>query len=1135
MDASPLRGAREVEVGEREAGPPPRAVLFSRGRFFARNFRHHRRALLHLVAATAVTSAVITGALLVGDSVRGSLVERVLLRLGPIDGVLTGAGYFREGLARDVEQAAAASGARLSGTAAIELLGAASLVGTGTHASDVHVWGVPPTGAIQSPRGRQAALNHILAEALGARAGDSILLSFPRDSAIPAEHALGRRADTSRKLRLDVRVVLGPTDPGADFSLENGQQSVRNVFVPLDLLQRSLEKPGRANRVLLESLPEPSARSSILRSAWALEDAGLRLLVRSEKRRAILEAESLVIPPQVEEVGSQAARAAGFEPRSVMTYLANTIAAHGKEIPYSTVSAVSRLEGAVIEPGTVVLSRWAADDLGAGPGDEVRIRYYALESDQQLAEKEAAFRVARVLPPGGEADDSDWTPEYPGVSDARSLREWDPPFPVDSSRVRKKDEEYWRERRTTPKAFVALEDGRRLWSSRFGGATAIRLDPIGDTSLDAAAAALRAGLLRALDPAAAGLVLAPVKEEALEGARASTDFGGLFVGFSFFLIVASIVLAAMLWRLACERRSRELGTLSACGYGPSILTGLLFREGMVATLAGALVGTAGALGYAAALIYGLRTVWAEAINAPFLALHASASSLCIGLVSTIFIAAVTVVTVAAVMARASPVRLLAGGRGAPTLVRPHGFRAFWPLGLAATALALAVGAIVAGLTGGLEFEPSFFSAGAALLVASLAYFRHVLVRRRGGAGAGRLRGVAALGIRGAARSPGRSLLVVGVLASATFIIISVAAMRRDPESMEPRKSSGNGGFSLVGTTALPLLQSLSTPSGRSALGVSAEAARDLEHSEVFPFRVRPGDEASCLNLHRPRAPRILGATPQFIARGGFAWESSAAQNEAERGNPWLCLEQKLSDGAVPAIGDANSVRWILHSGLLEDIVTTDGLGRTLRLRIVGLLAHGLFQGELVVAEGRFLEAFPSTSGHPWFLFETPPEVDAVALGRALEKDLADSGFSARTTGEILAGYQAVENTYLSTFQVLGGLGLLLGTIGLGVALSRSVDERRGELALLRAVGYSQRDLAGLVFSETAFLLAAGLLAGAVSAVLAAAPAALHRQSTLPWGSLALTLGLIFLTGLTSILMALRAALRAPLIPSLRAE
>jgi hypothetical protein len=242
---------------------------------------------------------------------------------------------------------------------------------------------------------------------------------------------------------------------------------------------------------------------------------------------------------------------------------------------------------------------------------------------------------------------------------------------------------------------------------------------------------LRAGLLRALDPAAAGLVLAPVKEEALEGARASTDFGGLFVGFSFFLIVASIVLAAMLWRLACERRSRELGTLSACGYGPSILTGLLFREGMVATLAGALVGTAGALGYAAALIYGLRTVWAEAINAPFLALHASASSLCIGLVSTIFIAAVTVVTVAAVMARASPVRLLAGGRGAPTLVRPRGFRAFWPLGLAATALALAVGAIVAGLTGGLELEPSFFSAGAALLVASLAYFRHVLVRRRG--------------------------------------------------------------------------------------------------------------------------------------------------------------------------------------------------------------------------------------------------------------------------------------------------------------------------------------------------------------------------------------------------------------------
>ena len=55
----------------------------------------------------------------------------------------------------------------------------------------------------------------------------------------------------------------------------------------------------------------------------------------------------------------------------------------------------------------------------------------------------------------------------------------------------------------------------------------------------------------------------------------------------------------------------------------------------------------------------------------------------------------------------------------------------------------------------------------------------------------------------------------------------------------------------------------------------------------------------------------------------------------------------------------------------------------------------------------------------------------------LETDLADAGFDAERVADRLANFLSVQNTYLSTFQTLGGLGLLLGTVGLGVVMMAS--------------------------------------------------------------------------------------------------
>ncbi len=109
-------------------------------------------------------------------------------------------------------------------------------------------------------------------------------------------------------------------------------------------------------------------------------------------------------------------------------------------------------------------------------------------------------------------------------------------------------------------------------------------------------------------------------------------------------------------------------------------------------------------------------------------------------------------------------------------------------------------------------------------------------------------------------------------------------------------------------------------------------------------------------------------------------------------------------------------------------------------------------------------------------------------------------------------------------------------MGLAAVLLRNVIERRRELALLGAVGYRPAHFLVMVIAENALLLGGGLLAGAVCALLAIAPAAAERGSRLPLTTGgALLLFALLVTGLLSSALAAKAITRAPLLASLRSE
>lgn len=1046
----------------------------------------------------------------------------------------------------------------------------------------------------QAPQSRELFLSDSLARELGTRVGDALVLRVEKPAEIPVESLHSKKEDLGSTLRLTVRETLG-ADALGEFSVQPQQSVVRAVFVPLVLLQKEIDQKDKVNAILvsetLRDAPGPTAQTAktellerILRDRASLEDFGIELRALDDQRALSLQHDSKMIDDSLAEMASRTASGLTLRPSPVLSYLANSISSGRRSIPYSLVTALdeeafeelrrgdmvmrgpgdaetqrqgytktvtgpqSEKESIPVSPSPpvrasdsspIILNEWAADGLGVREGDPVSLEYYLWQEGGHLETKTAQFQLAAVVPIKGIAADRGLIPDYPGITGSENLAEWDPPFPVDLKRIRKEDEDYWDKYRTTPKAFIPLGVGQELWQSRFGKLTSIRFLPTAALPIEEALTAFKRGLRLALDPSAMGILVIPSRAQGLEASRGATDFGEYFLYFSFFLVISALLLTALFFKLGIEQRLREIGLLQAVGFPAAGIRSLFLAEGMVLALIGSLIGLAGAMAYGHLMMLGLRTWWLDAVGTTRLSLHVSPLSLLLGATGGLLAALICVVWTLRRLGKESTRSLLTGtlGRDGETERRGDGRkRRFTSLGVANVLSIFGLLLLAAASLDLVGPVAGFFGSGMLLLVASICYqsgwFRRGSGKSLHGAG---WWPVSRLGFRNATYHPGRSVLCIALIASAAFIIVAVDSFRHRDGAAALDRKSGSGGFPLLADSLLPLVHDPNTPDGREALNLAADdASLPLSGVTFARFRVRPGDDASCLNLYQPRNPRIIAPTADFVRDNRFMFQSSLASSTEEKENPWLLLNREFSDGAVPVIADANSMTYVLHLKLGEDLVLQQG-DHPIRLRLVASLADSVFQSELLMAETHFLRLFREQYGYRFFLIDMTSTGQATAFAAALEDRLSDFGFDVVPTDERLANFHRVENTYLSTFQMLGGLGLILGTLGMAAVLLRNVLERRRELALLRAVGYNSSHFTLMVVAENALLLFCGLVTGTVCALLAIAPVVFSRHAQLPGATLGLLLLAVLTSGLTVSLVATRAALRSPLLAALRAE
>ncbi len=1216
-----------------------------------RSLRFHARTHLGVVLGAAIGSAALIGALIVGDSVRGSLRERALSRLGGIEFAMsTGDRFFLADLTsrlgyKDISAAVALNGTKairfgnvtFGRTAALQLAGTAARQDGRDRANEVSVfgvdlvrwselarnWPISPSAREISPlterlltdcglsppvrdrwmAGELVLLNDSLAKQLGVQAGDEIILRVRKPSQLAQDAVISPKEGTSLALRLTVGPFL-PSNLLADFSLGVSQAAPQSAFLPLDFLARKIEMDGRANLFLngpvLDKLefswwnlkrlslsqwlsrhwpvasinaqannilaswlaPRLWSPASVayrlswlatsLAEHWSIEDAQCTMHLIEQPETAT---GGEFVPPSIELNSSRiflepSVVAAALTPRTglldevtndvalaqfvtngtgVLTYLANLIRDGDHAAPYSMIAAAGgHFLPADMRDNEILLNAWLADDLQAKPGDKIEVSYYAVDSASRLVERTNAFKVRASVPLKGIYADRTLMPEFPGVAKAESTQDWDTGFPL-VYKIREKDEAYWKRYRGTPKAFVTLAAGQAMWSSRFGNLTAIRYEVPANSSPQVCRDLAYRNLLANLHPAELGFHFEPVREQALQAANQSQDFGQLFIGFSIFLVVAALLLMALLFQFSLEQRRAEVGTLLALGWPPKRVRRLLLGEGVVLALIGGVLGAAAGVGYAKAMLWGLTTIWRSAVGTSALHFYASVTTLLIGLLASTVVAVLTIWLTLRKQARQPARELLAGE--ALNQKPATGRVARWiALLTGAAGVAVIAYATARGATANAE---AFFEAGSLLLIAGLASastWLAALERRTHSTEIS----FAGLGVRACARRRQRSLATIALLACGCFVIVSIGAFRLDANQDANKPSSGTGGFALIGQAALPVVQDLNSESGREFFGLNA---KDFTGVVVVPFRVRNGDEASCLNLNRAQKPRLLGVNPALLS-GRFTFAEAAKGLDLKRG--WGLLRSKSREPAtaqadeIPAIGDANSIQWALGKSVGDTLDYTDERGRTFKLRLVGAVANSILQGSLIIDESEFVKRFPSESGYRFFLLDAPRGAIA-GISATLSRALQDVGLELTPAVQRLNAFNAVQNTYLGTFQILGGLGLLLGSAGLGVVVLRNVLERRGELGLLLAVGFRKRALEWLVLAEHGALLGIGLGLGLVAAAIAVLPALLSPARQLPYGSLSVTLGAVLLNGAIWTWLATRVALRGNLLAALRNE
>ena len=810
--------------------------------------KYYRRFYRLVAVAVILMTAVLTGSLLLGDSVRGTLVKRVSERLGNAETVITsGTGFMSETLTKHPLLNHAQGYLLMDG-----------FVSVNQKLLPVYVWGTDADTLLPG----EVIVNEALFDRLSNQ--EDFVLHLPSHNLVPSGSLFVSKSYATQ-MRLHVAGVKS-VENGGNLLLKNEQTIPLNVFINRQHLAERLELEGKVNLILSDAIISEEQ----LAAYWSPELSGIHIQGShlnhpSPSQSFSLTCDALFIPPAIVEKLSTL-----NSPLSTLyfSYFVNELVAGSDTIPYSFVTAVNEWQGEPLSGHDMILSDYAAQRLHVREGDSIRMSYFITKHLKNLDTRAQTLRVKQIVPLSAFMHDSLLKANFPGLTHVEKCTDWDSDLPIDMSSVHPEDEVFWDTYRQTPKAVVSYDAVISDWNNAFGSATAMRFSSMPELRLS---------------PADADVQLFHPRAQGLKGANGGVDFASLFLSLGFFIILAAVLLLKNPLVEMFTQRMDEIQIYRQLGFKNRRIGLILLWEAFAVILFALPWGVIAGVAYSCLTLWLLGNVWSGATHTDGFALHVHSLSIIIGFVGAMLISALVLWFVIRKLLRQEKVH--------PIGQFVNGYYKFaFILSLLLTVFLIVVNFLH------LHSMILFIVCGILWILTWGLFLRHRISSFNSPLSSFTRIHLTWQSIRASFK---QHHLAYWTLALGVFAVFAVGLNRPDFS----QAVQATGGYQYYVDCRVPIQYDLNHPAVRRKL--SLQSLPDSTH--FLGFLRHTLDEASCLNLNQVSTPTVLGVDLADMSLFGLSPRSlSDSVDCSDQANPTCQLyidEEALIWSLMKSVGD----------------------------------------------------------------------------------------------------------------------------------------------------------------------------------------------------------------------------------------
>lgn len=635
------------------------------------------------------------------------------------------------------------------------------------------------------------------------------------------------------------------------------------------------------------------------------------------------------------------------------------------------------------------------------------------------------------------------------------------------------------------------------------------------------------------------IVQAPLENALNQAAQSSQSILTIFLVLGLFSIVAGAMLIVGIFVMLAEERKGEMGMLRAIGMRRRELVYSYYFEGVAYAAGSALAGTVLGVGVGYFLTYLAGFVLAgEGLpqGAILQSFTVSGQSLIIAYVAGFLLTLVTVVAACRRASRLNIVRAIRDIPEPPPAVRTYTFLAYlggalavggvlgylstyhgssdisYPI-LAGAMVLLGVGLVAARFV---RNRTVFTSVGVALVVWAGGEPLHTYLLGSGHTGGifivfvegilmitgmlliflfnanllangvrrvfgGRTQSspVVRIGLDYPTRQPTRTMVSLTIFALVVFTMVATATFGSTLQgNVNYAVAQQSGGYSFFGVSQTPLPNIWAQISSNSTLAplftTAAPMVAGVVNVYVPGYSGNPYSDGVYAPPVNGSGPGSFYATNQFTFASTLGGASASATFRDLATNATVAVvDENYAPPTASISGGSSSPHPSLTVGTSIELGAL-GTGRTSNVTVIGILSESIITG--VWLNPTTAAALGYVNQTAYFL-SVAPGVSTTHAAQDAKRAFFSAGLVLYDLRGLLATSINTTEGFIGLLEIFVGLGLAVGIAAMGILALRAVVERRREIGMLRASGFTQRMVLSAFFLEYSFVTVLGVAIG----------------------------------------------------------